>query len=317
MENGGVNNNTHKPKNFTVMRFLIIFTSLMLAPLVLASPKSVDSWKEATKLAKKYDSDILLLVHGSDWNRLGEKFRHLIWEESKFQQQLGSNLITLRLDYLESPSEDQKKSFAAATKGLKVKFPSYPVLALYDSEGKVNTTWTGSNFPLMQSQAVALITHGVSQRKKRDAYLAEAQKLDGVKKAEALYLAAETQSGQRAEIIKQLKACDLSNQFGYISLLEFNGRKAMAHTNKLVKEKKFEEAIGWLDDQWAQPKLDIEQKQWILAAKGNVYRRWGAGHLRAMDDSFMAAYKLDAESVVGKACLRLAQKFYPERAAQK
>jgi len=296
------------------MRYLIILTSLLIAPIVMGAPSSAKSWKEATAMAKKSHHDILLFVHGSNWNRLGEKFRHQIWEDEKFQNQLGSQLITLRLDLLESPNEEQKKSFAAAKKGLKMKFRSYPVLALYDSEGRHYATWAGSDFPLIQSETVAMITHEVDQRKKQDAYLAEAEKLEGAKKAQALYLAAEAQSGRRAEIIKRLKACDPKNEFGYLGLLDFDGRKALKYANGLVKQKKFKEAIAWLDQQWAQPKLNTEQKQWILAAKGNVYRRWGKKHLKEMDDAFMASYKLDPKSVVGKASLRLAQKFNPERA---
>jgi len=299
------------------MRFLMILINLLIVPIVMGTPQSAKSWKEAIALAQKSHSSILLFVHGSDWNRLGEKFRCKIWEKENFQSQLGDDLVMLGVDFLESPDQKQKKSFESATKGLKIKFRSYPVLALYDSSGKMYASWLGADFPLMTSQTVALITHEMDQKKKQEAYLEEAKQLKGVKKAQALYLAAEAQSGKRTEIIKLLKICDPDNKSGYLSLLEFDGRKALKHANSLVKKKKFAEAIAWLDAQWDQPKLNTEQKQWILAAKGNVYRRWGAGHLREMDQAFMAAYRLDPESIVGKACFRLNQKFSPERSPKK
>jgi len=297
------------------MRQIIIGTLLLLCQLIdqiEAAPTSADSWQQAVKMAKKEKKDILLLVHGSNWNRLGEKFRHKIWEQAKFQNQLGEEIVTLRVDYLDTPDEKQKKEFDATVKGLKMKFRSYPALALYDTEGRHYATWTGSDFPLMASQAVSIIAHKQSQRKKRDAYLIQAKELEGVKKAEVLYLAIECDAGLRAETLKQLKACDPENESGYLSLLEFNGRYAMAHTNKLSKEKKFAEAIVWLEEQWAQPKLKTEQKQWILAAKGNVYRRWGGDHLKDMNQAFRQAHKLDPQSVIGKASLRLAERFYKE-----
>jgi thioredoxin-related protein len=302
------------PKLYKIMRSFILQTLFICWTgfSLMAAPSEAKSWKDATKMAKAKQKDILLFVHGSDWNRLGEKFRSKIWNQLAFQRQLEDDLVFFRVDFLESPSEEEKKSLDASIKGLKLKFRSYPVLALYDPNGKPYATWTGSKFPLMTSQAVSMISHGVGQRKKRDAYLEEAKKLKGVQKAEALYLAIETHAGQRSEIIKQLKECDPDNQSGYLSLLEFNGKSAIGHTNQLVKEKKFDEAIAWLDQQWAQPKLNIEQKQWILAAKGNVYRRWGGEHLKEMNKAFMAAYALDRESVIGKASLRLAQKFYKE-----
>lgn len=168
-----------------------------------------------------------------------------------------------------------------------------------------------ASYPEVAWMLVSIISHKQSQRKKRDGFLNQAKKQEGVKKAETLYLAVETDAGLRKEALKQLKACDPENKSGYLSLLEFNGRGAIGHANKLAGEKKFDEALAWLDEQASQPKLNTEQKQWILAAKGNVYRRWD-GHLKEMNQAFRAAHELDPDSVVGKACLRLAEKFYKQ-----
>lgn len=289
------------------MRYYLIFTVFLLTHLQ-ASPTSASTWKEAAEKAKAEQKDILLLVHGSNWNRLGEKFKQQIWVQEKFKNQLGDGFVILSVDYLDAPNEEEKKKFDTVTKGLKMKFRSYPALALYDPEGRHYATWTGSDFPLMTSQAVSMITHKQSQRKKRDAFLIHSKELKGVKKAELLYLAIETDAGLRKETLKQLKETDPDNQSGYLSLLEFSGRNALGHANKLAGEKKFDEALTWLDEQWAQPKLNTEQKQWILAAKGNVYRRWG-GHLNEMNEVFMAAYKLDPKSITGKASYRFAKRF--------
>ncbi len=283
-------------------------SALALASLSHAAPASADTWQEALTMAKPGNKDILLFVHGSDWNRLGEKFRKKIWEAPDFLPSLGDDLVTLRIDYLESPDEDQKKAFDASIKGLKLKFRSYPVLAFYDPRGNPCATWTGSDLPIMSSEAFGLVTHMRTQRKKRDAFLAQAGEQEGVDKAEALYRAAEADAGLRKEIIKQLKECDPDNTSGYPGLLEFNGKGALGQANKLAGEKKFDEALAWLDEQMGQKKLNTEQKQWILAAKGNVYRRWG-GHTREMGEAFTAACTLDPESVIGKASARFAKRF--------
>lgn len=82
----------------------------------------------------------------------------------------------------------------------------------------------------------------------------------------------------------------------------------MAYANKLIGEKKYEEALQWLEQQGGIANLSADQKQWILAAKGNVYRRWG-NHLPEMERAFMAAYEQDKQSPIGKACNRLAKRF--------
>ena len=288
------------------MRFLSILI-LSTLPLV-AAPETATSWRHARKLAKAHDKDIILFVHGSNWNRLGEKFRTKIWNHPTFQNQLGDGFVTLRIDYLDNPSATQKKSLATATKGLKLKFHSYPVIALYDPNGHLYATWLGSDFPLMRSQALGLILRQQAQRKKRDAFLKQAATQQGIEKAQSLYRAIECNAGLRTEIIKQLKTCDPNNQSGYLILLEFSGRAAMKKANKLADEKKFTEALAWLDKQLNKPRLNTEQKQWILAAKGNVYRRWGK-HLTEMRKSFMDAYQLDPQSIIGKAAYRLAKRF--------
>lgn len=269
---------------------------------------SADTWQQALSLAKTEEKDILLFVHGSDWNRLGEKFRNLIWEQDEFRAPLDDRFVLLRVDYLESPDDAQKKIFDEAIKGIKLKFRSYPVLAFYDSQGNPCGNWIGSDLPVVSSEALSLVSHMGAQRKKSDALLAEAKQAKGSDKAEFLYLAVECDAGMRGELVKQLKDCDSENESGYLSLLEFDGRKALGRANQLAGEKKYEEALAWLDGQMNQGSLETEQKQWILAAKGNVYRRWG-DHLNEMGEAFSAAYALDPNSVVGKACGRFAKRF--------
>lgn len=259
-------------------------------------------------MAKAEKKDILLFVHGSNWNRLGEKFRHKIWDQSDFKKQLGDSFVSLRVDYLESPDEKQKEVFTAQTKGLKVKFRSYPAIALYDPEGRHYATWAGSDFPLMASHASGLVLQKQQQRIKRDSLILLAKSQQGIKKAESLYLAVDTQTGLQKELIKKIKECDPNNESGYLSLLEFDGKRTMGQANKLAGEKKYEEALKWLDAELKKPKLNTEQKQWIMASKGNVYRRW-ENHLDEMNDAMMVAYKMDPQSVVGKACYRLARRF--------
>ncbi|NWK54504.1 thioredoxin family protein [Verrucomicrobiaceae bacterium N1E253] len=273
-----------------------------------AAPTSADNWPEALKLAKQQKKDIVLFVHGSNWNRLGEKFKTKIWDQTDFKSELADAVISCRVDYREGLDEDEKKAFNESIKGLKLKFRSYPVLALYDPEGRMIAQWCGSDFPLMASQALGLIEKGIQQRAQRDALIAQASSQQGIEKAESLYDAIQTGTGMRAELLKLMREADPNDQSGLIKILELNGRKTMGRANQLIGEKKYEEALQWLDEQAQISKLSAEQKQWILAAKGNVYRRWG-NHLPEMERELMAAYALDKESPMGKASYRLAKRF--------
>lgn len=283
--------------------------SLLLMPLsLLAAPTPAENWGEAVKLAKQERKDIVLFVHGSNWNRLGEKFKTKIWDQKDFQSRLGDAVITCRVDYREGLDEEEKKAFNESIKGLKLKFRSYPVLALYDPEGRMVAQWCGSDFPLMASQALGLIEKGIHQRNQRDAMIAQAAHQQGIQKAESLYEAMQADAGMRAELLKRICEADPNDQSGLIQMLELSGRKTMAHANKLIGEKKYEEALQWLEQQGGIANLSADQKQWILAAKGNVYRRWG-NHLPEMERAFMAAYEQDKQSPIGKACNRLAKRF--------
>ncbi len=306
------------------MRKQQAITSLLficIASLSMAETKKLSeasTWQEAKTKAKVEKKDILLYVYGSNWNRLSLKFKKQIWDTPAFKASIADQVIALSVDYLDTPTDEQKKSFHTKMRGFemkrgKLKFTSYPVLALYDASGREIEVWSGSRFPLMSSLAVSVIKDATKRRRERDRLLEEAKGLQGEKKAEVLYSAIELHAGMKNEIIQQMKRCDPADESGYRGMLQFDGRKAMHRVNVLVKAKKYKEAIDWLEEQWKKPKLTIEQKQWILAAKGNVYRRWGKGHRDEMVQAWREAYELDPKSVPGRACFRLGKKLAPQK----
>ena len=116
----------------------------------------------------------------------------------------------------------------------------------------------------------------------------------------------------KKKLLNILKEADPKDSQGYVSLLEFNHRQLLAKAMKMVNEKKFKEAITWLNKKLERSNLPKEQEQWIHSGIGTVYRRW-KGHERQAKKAFNTAWEIDQNSIAGKASRRMADKFYGKK----
>lgn len=272
------------------------------------------TYADALARARRDKRDLIVLVHGSDWCRIGEIFRTSVWEKREFERRLGQGFILFEADVPEHPDEEQKKKLAERQKGCKTKFGNYPVLVFVDPEGKLYATVTGTattdqpGFPADVSQAVHTITSLHRAREIRDAYLARAEKAPPGEKAELLFRAWQTNAGRRQEILDRLRAADPEDRRGYLARLDFNGYALLEKAKSYGDTEKYEEGVRWLNDQLARKGLQPEQKQWILTALGNLYRRW-LGHEQQAWETLTKSIRIDPDSMMGRAAKRIGLRF--------
>ncbi len=262
------------------------------------------AYQEALVAAKAQQFDLAVLVHGSDWNRVGERFFKDVWQAKELRHQLASGFVLLDFDYLEHPTAKQKQSFDQRTKGFQLKFGCYPVLVLIDPNGRRSATVSGSAFPTDVRQTAEWLIDQRQRRRQRDLAIAQSAKANGIEKAKLLSQAILADAGLRKQLIKQLKEADPDNQSGVVATLEFDRFHVLGNALKMAGEGKQEEAIRWLDKQAKSKGLSGEQQQWLLAAKACVYRKW-SGHDEEAWAEFQKAHELDPSTVIGRAASRL------------
>jgi len=271
--------------------------------------KTASSYAEALEKAKADQRDVLVLVHGSDWCRAGERFKESVWDNPKFTEALGDGFVRFNVDVMENPTEQQKQTLADRHKGFHVKFGNYPLLIMVEPDGTRYKTVTGSTFPSTREETTALILESRRARETRDYLLGEAERTkDQVERASILFEALQVGAGKREEIVEAVKQADPNDKSGYLANLTFDRNQVLARSRQLAMEEKYDEAIRWLDEMIAQQGLSVEQRQWVGTAKGQVLRSW-EGHRDEAFAAYMAAHELDSESVPGIAAFRLGMKF--------
>jgi len=281
-----------------------------LCLILLALPALSDepeSYEAALKLAKDSGKELVVLVHGSDWNRPGERYRRAVWSNPKFTSALDKGFVLFTVDVMETPSEEERKRLAAHHKGFKTKFGNYPVLVVHDPQGRRTRLRTGDAFPYTPRASIDELREARELRLTRDRLLAEAAKAAGKERPGLLFQAWDLDVGLRKEIIERLRKADPEDTSGRVARAAFHGPGAFSHTNKLIKAKQFDAAISWLEQALANPQLTPEQRAWLLAAKGNTYRRWGKNE--KAHDTLMQAHAAAPDSIMGKAARRLSRRF--------
>ncbi len=294
--------------------------SAALATLRIPVPKRAagvvraKTYAEALARARREKRDLVVLVHGSDWCRIGETFRRNVWENREFARRLGNGFVLFEADVPEHPSTALKKRLARRQKGFSSKFGNYPVLVFIDPGGRRYATISGyatltrPGFPGALAQAVKVLHELQRAREIRDYCLARAAKVRGADQAEWLFRAWQAGADRREEIVTRLDRADPENRTGYPARVRFDGYAVLVKAKGFGDAKKFSEGVRWLRAEAAKNGMTPEQKQWIYTALGNLYRRW-PGHDAQAWKAFMKSVRIDPNTIMGRAASRLARRF--------
>ena len=272
------------------------------------------TYANATARAKKEKRDVVVLVHGSDWCRIGEAFRRNVWEKKEFTRRLGNGFVLFDVDVLEHPTDKEKKTQDGRQKGFGAQFGNYPVLVFVDPVGKRYAAISGhatmdrAGFPDNLSQAVRTITGLRRAREIRDYYLARAGKAGASDKPILLFRAWQAGAGRHEEILDRLRKADPDNESGFLARLDFDGCVVLEKAKSFGDSKKYRDGVHWIEEQMARNGVTTDQKQWMLTALGNLYRRW-PGHEQQAWATFMQSVQIDPDSMMGRAARRLGLRF--------
>lgn len=177
---------------------------------------------------------------------------------------------------------------------------NYPAIWLFDKQNLPYARFDG----IWDRDAKSLaddIAKAVANRKARDAKWLEVEKANGVARAkligEGLDLMTLWDNGFNSKI-DELKKYDPQDETGYLRKYTFNSGELAAAVNKLIEEKKFQEALDSLDRQINDPKNHLLKKgqiQDLILLKYGVYNRW-PGHQDQRFNTLLEVIRIDPQS---------------------
>lgn len=258
----------------TAMRTVL----LLIATSIALTAAPVADFASALEQAKTAKAPIVVFLHGSDWNKTGETMLKA-WNDPRFADVAGKDLLTVSIDRKENPSEAEK---AAAKRNEACQPPcrSLPAVALYDNEGRLVATRSGAaeiresgGLPATVKSMRAVLTD-------RDSLWKRATGSSGAQRA-SLFGAGLDRMNQGLgpkniyqPILDEIRKADPNDQSGYTGKYTFNRDALLGMV--MDKAKKNEQAAAeqelgkWLRN----TRLSPRQVQELHATRFALYQRW-------------------------------------------
>ena len=102
---------------------------------------------------------VALLLHGSDWNQVGEKFKSEIFDDPGLAAALPKDVVLATVDLKENPSAGERKRLEGADKYPTVKVKTYPAIIVMDGVGRaIAVVQPVAQFKTANDLAAALTT---------------------------------------------------------------------------------------------------------------------------------------------------------------
>lgn len=268
----------------------------------------------ALKVAAEQKRDILVLFHGSDWCREAENFKAKVWESAAFEKELGDGYVLVAVDRLQTGDEDPTRGLD--NKKLTYSPPTYPTIACFDADGRMTGSVGGPELRVPAPAVAAKLDAIRMKREERDRLWALADSTNGFARAEAIG-AGLVVLGQGAGYknayrpkIEELKKLDPDGRSASGQQALFDGWGLVNKARDQADEKKYDETLRWLDEEFRKSGLTPEQKQWVLAGKFAVYRRMEGQHTNAVA-TLAALIQLDPETDIAAGAMTYRKRIDP------
>lgn len=261
----------------TLSRLVLLMTLLVahgLTTTAAAATLAAD-WQEAVTLAKRDKRDLVVLLTGSDWDRGSAAVASLV-RDAAFLRACGDAVVVV-IDHPDYPT-DAQKTLRERNKDFKLTFYRYPVLLTLDLEQRLVGALEGATGEV--PTAAAHLSDWRNRRERRDRLLAQAGKASGVRRAELLGEALDQLEDNVArrhygKILDQIRTADPEDETGYLGKYRFNANALVEKEIwSRLKERKYAEAIAFLEKLQANRRLLTSQRQELLAMQHAVYRTW-------------------------------------------
>lgn len=256
-------------------RFLL--ATLLSAVCAHAAERATD-FAAALENAKSSQADIAVLLHGTGWCKPGERLA-AAWQQPAMASALPGGIVLAAIDKQDEPSDAQKKEYELLKKHLP-NVRSYPAIALFDAKGRMFAMREGAPSVENPSNNIDWIKRAVAMRRARDEDWTSAEKLQGPNRAMKLGQGLDRMGiglGQKKAyqaVLDDIKKADPEDKSGYIGKYTFAGMEFSAQIVDLAEKKQFDEAEKLLGKWHANPRLNNEQRQQVLAARFALYQHW-------------------------------------------
>ncbi len=244
--------------------------SLLPGTLALQAAQVVRNGAEAQE--KVSDDGCIVFAYADGWDAYSKKRCETLMAHSAIQQAAG-NAILVPLPIPENGDETAKKRHEAHCAGLKVPGVwSYPALIFIDKQGRHYASLNGTAVARgPESELAKLITDRMQKGRERRRLLAEADTLQGPRRAAALFQASQIDglNWMGKEHNQAIRQADPQNESGLIRSLDFDGYALARKLNGMSLQEALAEAERMLADQAYTPR----QKQLICVALLGTMRR--------------------------------------------
>ncbi|GAA5125378.1 hypothetical protein JIN84_14045 [Luteolibacter yonseiensis] len=260
------------------MSRLLLRSLCVAACLSSAFGQRVADFTAALEKAKSSKADIMVFVHGSDWNRPGEAAAK-IWNDPRFLSNMGAGVLLVDIDRKENPTESEKTA-AKRNEAGDPKVRSVPAVALYDDEGRLVGSFSGTSEIEAAGGLLNATKKLLAVRRGRDEFWKSANGSSGVMKAGRLGQGLDCMNlglGPKdayKPVLEEMKKADPDDKSGYIGKYTFSSEKLVDLAIDKAEKKDFTAADQELTRWDANPRLSPRQKQELQAARFALYQRW-------------------------------------------
>ena len=283
----------------TFPRHLLPVAFFPVALVAAVEPVFLD-YPAALEQAKATGSDILLFQDGSDWASESAALNAAL-ASPVARARLGRRVIWARLDNpdLGEPGKDSKVPVPDVTPW------NLPALQLIAPDGRTQVVAEGLTAAKVPG-VLAAIPGALDARVRRDALRAKAESASGVEKARLLgafldSLPLSLAQG-RKDIREAIRKADPKDESGYTFKYDFDAVGASSFhehkIGKLLREKKYDEALAEANERLKGRALSTNQRQIIMAARFQVYR--AQEDMAKVDSELKAMVAVDPKSDMGR-----------------
>ncbi|MEO5916032.1 MAG: hypothetical protein ABIS50_17485 [Luteolibacter sp.] len=260
----------------------------------------------AMEKAKSSKANIVVFVHGSDWNRPGETVAK-IWNDPRFLSGIGTGVLLVNIDRKESPSSSDEALAKLNAKG-DPEVRSIPAVAVYDNEGR----FVGSFSGLAEIEAAGGLLPATRRLlatcRQRDEFWKTADGASGMIKAGRLGQGLDSMDiglgpkGLYKPVLEEMRKADPEDQSGFIGKYTFSSEKLVDLALDKAEKKDFAAADTELKKWDSNPRLSPKQRQQLQGARFALYQRWPE-RKRDLKAVLEAMRDIDPKSELGMAAI--------------
>lgn len=235
-------------------------------------------FEAAKATAAEKDQSLLMDFTGSDWCGWCIKLNEEVFSKDPFKEGVKDKFVLVELDY---PQDDSKLSEETKEQNAKLQqeyaIQGYPTIILADAKGRpFATTGYQQGGP---EKYVAHLDELLKKRTARDEAFANAAKLEGTAKAEALIAALDSMGLEETlqvnfygDVMEQIKAADPEDKTGFTARMEEKKKFGDFETELtgFAQKNDHEGALAFVDETLGKGTFTGENQQQITLIKAMI-----------------------------------------------